>query len=220
MTVPDALLIAFILISLVHLAAAGAQASAGRYITKALLMPVLALYYVTSAAHPNSVFVGAILSGWLGDVFLMLPDRQNRGRYFRYGLICFSLGHVLYIFAFVSHCYRPFFLPAWGWAALTLYVAAAMAGYALIASRAGKMLPAISAYIMIITLMGISTMLALGSAHTNGVVMTMAGAFLFMVSDAINAYNRMVRKIPCEGLLTMGTYLAAQFLLVQGFLFF
>ena len=48
----------------------------------------------------------------------------------------------------------------------------------------------------------------------------MAGAFVFMVSDTLNAYNRFVREIPFERLLTMGTYLGGQFLLVQGYLLF
>ncbi len=220
MTVSHVLLITFILISFVHLAAEGARLRVGRYITKPFLMPVLALYYVTSAAHPNPLFAGAILCGWLGDVFLMLPDPQNTGRYFRQGLICFSFGHILYILAFVSYFSRPFHPPAWGWAASALYAAAAIAAYFLIVHRAGKLLTAVSIYIAIITLMGMSTILPLGSVHTSGVVMTMAGAFLFMGSDTINAYNRLVNEIPFEWLLTMGVYLVAQFLLVQGYLMF
>jgi len=220
MTVSHALLIAFILISLLHLAAEGARLRVGRYITKPLLMPVLALYYVSSAAHPNPLLAGAILCGWLGDVFLMLPDPQHSGRYFRQGLIFFSFGHILYILVFVSSCSRPFHLPVWGWAALTLYAAAAAAGYLVIARRAGKLRTAVSAYIAIIALMGMSTVLPMGNAHTSGVVMAMAGAFLFMGSDTINAYNRLVSEIRFEWLLTMGAYLIAQFLLVQGYLMF
>ena len=220
MTVSHVLLITFILMSFVHLAAEGARLRVGRYITKPFLMPLLALYYVTSAAHPNLFFAGAILCGWLGDVFLMLPDPQNSGRYFRHGLICFSFGHILYILVFASFVSRPFHLPVWGWTLLTLYATAAIAAYLLIARRAGKLLTAVSAYIIIITLMGMSTILPLGSVHTSGVVMAMAGAFLFMGSDSINAYNRLVSKIPFEWLLTMSAYLVAQFLLVQGYLMF
>ncbi|MRR18166.1 MAG: hypothetical protein EG826_17115, partial [Deltaproteobacteria bacterium] len=112
----------------------------------------------------------------------------------------------------------PVHCRVWGWAAVTLYAAAAAAGYLIIARRSGKMSMAVSAYIILITLMGMATVLPLGSARTTGVVLAMAGAFLFMGSDTINAYNRLVREIPFEWLLTMGAYLAAQFLLVQGYL--
>lgn len=220
MTVPYALLIIFIFISFVHLAFEGARLRIGRYLTKPLLMPALALYYVTSAAHPNPCFAGAILCGWLGDVFLMIPDPQNSRRGFRLGLLCFSVGHILYMLVFASSISRPFHLPVWGWAAMIFYAAAAAAAYLIIARRSGKMSTAVSAYIILITLMGMATVLPLGSAHTNGVVLAMAGAFLFMGSDTINAYNRLVREIPCEWLLTMGAYLVAQFLLVQGYLMF
>ncbi|MRR17924.1 MAG: lysoplasmalogenase, partial [Deltaproteobacteria bacterium] len=116
MTVPQVLLIIFSLISFIHLTCEGARLRIGRYLTKPLLMPVLALYYVTSAAHPNPFFVGAILCGWLGDVFLMIPDSHNSGRGFRLGLICFSAGHILYMLVFASSISRPFHLPVWGWA--------------------------------------------------------------------------------------------------------
>ena len=74
--------------------------------------------------------------------------------------------------------------------------------------------------IFLIVLMGASTVPPLGSVSTAGAITAMAGAFVFMVSDTLNAYNRFVREIPLERLYTMGTYLVGQFLLVQGYLFF
>ena len=220
MTASGILLIIFILFSLAHLAAEAVHSPMGRYITKPLLMPLLAAYYVTAAAHPNSVLIAAIVCGWLGDVFLMIPDPQNTRRYFKPGLIAFLLGHILYIAVFAAYLPRASSIPAWGWAALAVFVAGGAVGYRLIVPHAGKMLPAIIAYIIIIVLMGASTVLPLGSVATCGAVTAMAGAFVFMVSDTINAYNKFVREIPCERLYTMGTYLAGQLMLVQGYLFF
>jgi len=96
------------------------------------------------------------------------------------------------------------------------FVAVVAVGYRFIIPHAGKMLPAIIAYIIIIILMGASTVLPLGSVRTIGAVTAMVGALVFMVSDTLNAYNRFVREIPYERVLTMGTYLAGQFFLVQG----
>jgi uncharacterized membrane protein YhhN len=220
MTGSGIFLILFIIISLAHLASEAAWSAAGRYITKPFLMLVLALYYVASAAQPNPVLVAAIACGWLGDIFLMIPDPQKTGRYFKPGLTAFLLGHVLYIAVFAAYLPRAESVPAWGWGFLAAYVAAGVVGYRFIAPHAGKMLPAIIAYIIIIVLMGASTVFPLGSVYTAGAVTAMAGAFVFMVSDTINAYNRFVREIPFERVLTMGTYLGGQFLLVQGYLFF
>ena len=121
---------------------------------------------MASAAEPNPVLIAAIVCGWLGDIFLMIPDPQNTRRYFKPGLAAFLLGHVLYIAVFAAYLPRVASVPAWGWGALAVYVAAGIVGYRLIAPHAGKMLPAIIAYIIIIVLMGISTVLPLGSVNT------------------------------------------------------
>jgi uncharacterized membrane protein YhhN len=220
MTISGILLILFIIFSLAHLASEAVWSQPGRYITKPLLMPALALYYVASVAQPNPILIVAIVCGWFGDIFLMIPDPKKTRRYFKPGLAAFLLGHILYIAVFAAYLARAESVPAWGWGLLALYIAVGIVGYHLIAPHAGKMLPAIMVYIIIIVLMGASTVLPLGSVHTAGAVTAMAGAFVFMVSDTINAYNRFVREIPFERLFTMGTYLGGQFLLVQGYLLF
>jgi uncharacterized membrane protein YhhN len=220
MTASGILLTLFIIFSLGHLGAEAVQSLKGRYITKPLLMLLLAAYYVAAAAQPNLVLIAAIVCGWLGDIFLMIPDPQKTRRYFKPGLIAFLLGHVLYIAVFAAYLPRASAVPAWGWGLLAVYVAGGAVGYRLIAPHVGRMLPAIIAYIIIIVLMGVSTVLPLGSVATCGAVTAMAGAFVFMVSDTINAYNKFAREIPWERLYTMSTYLAGQFLLVQGYLLF
>jgi uncharacterized membrane protein YhhN len=220
MTASGIFLIIFIIICIAHLTSEAMWSLVGRYITKPVLMPALALYYVSSAAQPNPVLIAAIVCGWLGDIFLMIPDPQKTRRYFKPGLAVFLLGHVLYIAVFAAYLPRAASVPAWGWASLAVYIATGIVGYRLISPHAGKMLPAIIAYIIIIVLMGASTVLPLGNVNTAGAVTAMAGALVFMVSDTINAYNRFVRDVPYERVLTMGTYLGGQFLLVQGYLFF
>lgn len=220
MTVSGLFLVIFIVFSLAHLAAEALLSRTGRYFTKPLLMPALALYYVSSLTQPNPFLIAALVFGWLGDVFLMLPDPQNTRRYFKPGLIAFLLGHILYIAVFAPYFPRMAAVPLWGWVVLMLFAAGGAAGYLLIIPHAGKMKPAITAYIIIIVLMGASTILPLGSVGVWGAVTAMAGAFVFMVSDTLNAYNRFVKEIPFERLFTMGAYLAGQFLLVQGILFF
>lgn len=220
MTASGIFLVFFILLSVVHLVFEAAGSRAGRYITKPLLMPALAMYYGTAAAWPNPVLLAAIFCGWLGDIFLMIPDPQKTRRYFKPGLVAFLLGHFLYIAVFAAYLPDWANVPVLGWACLSVFVAAGVVGCRLIAPHASEMLPAIIAYITIIVLMGASTVLPLGSVRTTGAVTAMSGAFVFMISDTINAYNRFVREIPLERLFTMGTYLIGQFLLVQGYLLF
>ncbi|MEE9912882.1 MAG: lysoplasmalogenase [Deltaproteobacteria bacterium] len=220
MTVSGIFLILFIILSIVHIACEARRSLAGRYVTKPFLMPALGLYYMASAAQPDFVLMAAIACGWLGDIFLMLPDPRNMSRYFKMGLAAFLLGHIFYIALFAAYLPGASNVPVWGWICLPVYIAAGIAGYRIIAPHAGSMLPVVMIYIVVIVLMAASTILPLGNVNTTGAVTVMAGALLFMVSDAVNACNRFVGEPPLEWLLTMGTYLAGQFLLVQGYLLF
>lgn len=220
MTLSGIFLILFIIISLVHIACEARQLLIGRYSTKPLLMPTLGLYYVTSAPQTNFIFLAALACCWLGDIFLMVTSRQKEGRYFKIGLVSFLLGHLLYITVFSSYLPHVINMPLWGLGCIAVYFAAGYAGYRLIAPHTGRMLPAVIAYIIILVLMGGSTVIPLGSVRLAGAVTAMAGALLFMISDAVNAYDRFIKKPPLEWMLTMGAYLTGQFLIVQGYLWF
>jgi uncharacterized membrane protein YhhN len=74
--------------------------------------------------------------------------------------------------------------------------------------------------VIIFVIMGASAVFPLGTAAFPGVLTVMIGAFVFMISDIINAFGKFVREIPNERFYTMLTYLAGQFLLVQGYLLF
>ncbi|TAL39930.1 MAG: lysoplasmalogenase [Spirochaetes bacterium] len=214
------LLAFFAATALAHLAAEALSSLPGRYATKPFLVLSLALYYAAAAPSVNWIMVAALAGGWLGDIFLMIPDPEKTRRWFKPGLAAFLAGHVLYIIVFASYMGSAGNVPAWGWCALAVFVATGATGYRLIAPHAGKMLPAIVAYIAIIVLMGAATVLPLGTVRFMGALLAMAGAFVFMVSDTVNAYNKFAREIPHERLYTMSTYLGGQFLLVQGYLMF
>lgn len=220
MTIHGIVLIIFILFSLIHLACEAVRFKAGRYLTKPILLPALALYYVTSAVQPNVLLVAALTCSWLGDVFIMMPDPHNTHRYFKPAVTAALLGHILYVAVFAVYLPRAAGVPAWGWGILAVFIAAGAVGYRLIVPHTGRMVRLAAAYSIISILMAACTVLPLGSVATCGAVMVMAGAFVFMVSDALNAYNRFVGRVPFERVVTMCTYLAGQFLLVQGYLLF
>lgn len=220
MSLSAAGLILFGLISIAHLSFEAVHAEAGRLATKPLLMPALLLYYMASAHAPNIFLMAALFCGWLGDIFLMLPDQRPSRLFFKLGLGAFLLGHVFYIAVFVPYLVCAGHLPAWGWMVLCVFGAASLMGYRLIAPHAQGLRPVILAYILVIFLMGASAVFPLGSASMSGALMVVIGAFVFMLSDGINACNRFIRAVPYEGLLIMATYVIGQYLLVQGYLLF
>ncbi|HSV97775.1 MAG TPA: lysoplasmalogenase [Spirochaetota bacterium] len=217
---PTVLLVVFIALAAAHVVSEGFKYMPGRYFVKPLLMPALALYYLFSTEAPNGFMLAAIGFGWLGDIFLMVPDPDKTRRYFRPGLVAFLLGHVFYIIVFASYISGMERFPAAAWLLLVPYIATGVFGYRLIGPHAGAMKKAILAYTVIFVAMGAATVLPMGSALLGGVLTAMAGSFVFMVSDIINAYNKFAREIANERVYTMSTYLAGQLLLVQGYLMF
>ncbi|PKL38836.1 MAG: hypothetical protein CVV44_08180 [Spirochaetae bacterium HGW-Spirochaetae-1] len=213
-------LVIFFAFSIAHVAGEGFKLMPARYITKPFLMPSLALYYAFSAQEPSIIMIAAIAGGWLGDIFLMIPDPQKTRRFFKPGLVAFLLGHILYIAVFVA-CFSSLdIIPFYGWLIALLYLVTGIFAFNSIRPHAGPMLKAIAAYVIIIILMGISTVVSLGSVSLTGSAIAMVGAYIFMISDTLNAYNRFVKEIPNERVYTMSTYLLGQFLLIQGYLLF
>lgn len=217
---PTVLLVTFFILFAAHVSGEALKFMPVRYATKPLLMPSLALYYIFSAQGPEIFMIAAIAGGWLGDIFLMIPDPAKTRRFFKPGLVAFLLGHIFYMIVFASRFSSLEMIPPYGWLIALLFLATGITAFNIIRPHAGPMLRAIAAYVIIIVLMGISTIAPLGSVTLAGAATAMTGAFIFMISDTLNAYNRFVREIPNERIYTMATYLLGQFLLVKGYLLF
>jgi uncharacterized membrane protein YhhN len=163
------------------------------YLTKPFLMPLLAAFYVASALDTSTPinwwFVAGILGGFLGDFFLMLPDKSGKNTSFKIGLIAFLLGHIFYIISMAPKLLK----------------------------HTGKMSIPVGVYIVVIVLMGYSTSVLIGIVNLSAVILLIVGAWLFIISDTLNAWHRFVSPIIYERLWVMSTYIAGQFLIVFGF---
>ncbi len=189
-----------------------------RYISKPLLMPLLACFYIFDNSHLDFWVILGIAGGFIGDVCLMIPDPKETKRFFKIGLISFLLGHVFYIVALILMTD----FPNYQWWSLLLsipYLAIGIFVYPRLIKHTGKMKIPVTVYLIVIIFMGVSTSFLWGSCEPIGVILLMVGALVFIISDTINAFNKFAKEIPFERLYTMSTYLLGQFLLVLGFLY-
>ena len=209
----------FTAISLCHLAGEAADVKSVRFLTKPLLMPSLLLYYLLNTSSVSWIMTAALAGGWLGDIFLMLPDRDEKRTFFKLGLAAFLLGHLFYAWGFLEWG-RPDQLPAAGFLCIAFFVGYGVVVFRKLRPYMGPLFVPISAYIIVIVLMGVAVCLCTGSQPEHASVTVVAGAFIFMVSDTLNAWNRFAGPIPNERVLIMATYLAGQFLLIHGYLGF
>ncbi len=193
------------------------------YLTKPAVMIAL-LFAVLSGARalpqPSPMLswtaVALFFSLW-GDVFLMLPKER-----FLWGLAAFLLAHVAYLLAFNMRAPRFDF-----WAAgLAIAVGLAAGKYyerlrvALEAGGRHSLVKPVTAYLVVISLMVLSALLLplQASVSRGGAISVAAGAVLFLISDALLAWNRFVQPIPHGRLWTRILYHTGQIAITAGVL--
>ncbi|UYP47238.1 hypothetical protein NEF87_003523 [Candidatus Lokiarchaeum ossiferum] len=189
-----------------------------RYITKPFLIPLLGLFYITGNSAINWWLVAGLVGGFGGDVCLMIPDPNNTKKFFRIGLISFLLGHVFYIIAFIVAADGFQNYKFWSFLLTLPYMIIGALVFPRLTKHTGKMTKAVTIYLVVIVLMGVSTSFLWGIGDPGGIILAMIGALIFMISDTINAFNKFASPIPYERLYTMSTYLIGQFLIILGFL--
>jgi len=206
----------FLLCSLLHVFGEVINSKRIRVISKPLLLPLLAFFYLKSTDPVSFLLLAALAGGWLGDLFLMIPDREEGKPWFKAGLVAFLLGHLFYAAAFFSRMGGNGVSPG-GAVVSAGFVLYGVIVFLKMKSFLGKLFVPVTVYIGVIVMMGISTALCFGFQPLLPAGTAVLGALIFMISDTMNSWNRFVRVIPHERVLTMSTYLAGQFLIVAGF---
>jgi sterol desaturase/sphingolipid hydroxylase (fatty acid hydroxylase superfamily)/uncharacterized membrane protein YhhN len=172
---------------------------------------LLALARVLRApATPGRGWLLAALVGSLaGDVFLMFEG------FFIPGLVAFLLAHLAYIARLRADA--PWLPSRRAW---LVVAAVGLAVYALL--WVGGLPPAlrlpVAVYVGAIGLMAAQAFGRAGVLRDTPARLVAAGAACFMVSDTLLAINRFVVPLPASALWVLGSYYAAQGLLVMGLL--
>ena len=152
----------FIAFSLLHVFGEVINSRQIRVLSKPLLMPLLALFYMMMSPSPSVLLLAAIAGGWLGALFLMVPDRGESRLWFKSGLIAFLLGHLFYAAVFLGESLSGRLTIS------AILCSAVFAVYGAVVflkmkSHLGKLLIPVAVYIVVIMVMGVSTALCFGS---------------------------------------------------------
>ena len=181
-------------------------------VAKPLLMVTLLLYFLAeSKGYPSwrLLVVPALVFSWGGDVFLMLDDM------FIAGLASFLVAHIFYIIAYQKTGAGKGKLRPFDIAAFALYGIALM--WILYPGLGGMLIP-VMLYALVLLTMGVWAHKRRGATAIASFRYVTAGVILFVISDSLIAVNKFAFDVPGERLLVMSTYIAAQFLIIQGLL--
>lgn len=183
------------------------------YVTaKPLLMITLLLYFISaSRGYPSWRFyvMAALVFSWGGDVFLMLDNM------FTVGLVSFLVAHIFYITAYQKTGAASGALRSLDIIKFVLFGAVVM--WVLYPGLGGMLIPVL-AYMLVLLSMGIWAHKRRGATTAISFTLVSAGAMLFVISDGLIAINKFAFDIPAERMLVMSTYIAAQYMIVQGLL--
>ena len=170
----------------------------------AMVLIILAAAVRPGGPTPYKTLVLAGLLGSLaGDVFLMLDKK-----WFPAGLGCFLAAHGFYILAFRPSPDRPATMGT-----LLPFLVFGLLMFRTLAPNLGKLKLPVLGYIAAITAMAwfaAARFIEIGSWRT---LAALAGAMLFLASDAVLAYARFVRDFTSAQLFILGAYFPAQLLI-------
>lgn len=195
------------------------------YVTKPLLMPLLMVWLLSSVPlrtptgvhlQLRSLLVAALIFAWLGDVLLLFA--ADRMALFAGGLLAFLTTHMLYIYFFVRAGARPLahirrFIPLL--VALAMYLAGFLG---LLWPYLGMLQVPVVVYALVIATMGYVVYTTRFLYSLKAYKLFVLGAFLFIVSDSILAFNKFHTALPIGSIQIMLTYGLAQAFIVKGFI--
>jgi uncharacterized membrane protein YhhN len=204
------ILIVYIIVGLIQEASGLFFWETPRKITKALLLPVLIVFYFAASSSVLVTVIIAFAFSWLGDVLLI---KKEIPKFFRLGMVAFLLSHVFYIVAFLSLTN--------GIHLTVLIVSCVIAAVAeiflprIINPPKAMKIPII-VYGVVILVMSVAALQYMLSAINIRTILLFAGSVIFIFSDCFMSYHAFREKPKYFNAMTMLPYIIAQGLIAWG----
>ena len=183
-------------------------------VSKAFLVPMILVYYLTSVNDVDAILVAALAASWLGDVLLM----PQGNAWFTAGGISFMLSHFLFIGVYVSridfslvrlYCIIPAVVLYAGVSAVIIRI--------LKPSMPKNMVIPVYIYLLANSAMNVFSLMQLICNANAASLIAYIGALLFFVSDCTLFIVRYYKNGKFHSyFLCMLTYILGEFLITQG----
>jgi uncharacterized membrane protein YhhN len=209
-------IIFFIVILNIHLASIALKIPLAEYISKPMIVALLALYFLSQTNQFVSGLkkwvIGALFFSWAGDVLLLF--QQNDQIFFLLGLSAFLIAHIFYIVFFhLVRVKESIKGNLWLLVIVVIYYAALMT---ILSPFLGDMKLPVRIYGIVISFMFMLAMHMLAIKNKIAGKWMMIGALLFVVSDSTLAINKFYQPFELANVLIMLTYGLAQLFIVEG----
>ena len=200
--------ILFVIISLLDILGLLIHVALLELIAKPFIIISLMAIYLTSVKNKNYWFLAALFFSFLGDVFLL--DNNDM---FLFGIAAFLITQLIYIKIIIGYLYHSSksqklqaILPFAIYFVLLIY---------LLIDNLGEYLIPVLVYGLTISVFGIVSLLnyIINKSQTSKILLF--GAFLFIASDSMIAFDRFYESKGFYSVLIMITYILAQYLICK-----
>jgi uncharacterized membrane protein YhhN len=147
-----------------------------------------------------------LLFSLVGDILLLGPDH-----FFMLGLSAFLLTHIAYLFAFTRDTHFPARPGVW----ILYLLFAAFCNFLLFSRLPAALRFPVAVYSLFLVSMSAQAMGRSLLLRTSAARLAAIGALLFVLSDALLAFNRFYAPLRLASLLILGPYYAAQCLIAS-----
>ena len=207
-----AVMVILLLVSVVNIIGAEKRILKITWVTKPLLIPLIIIIYSIDNPAINWWLIVGLIFGMGGDVLLIGHKK------FLLGLVSFLFGHIVYIIVFLGTINSFTAFELWYILLILPYAIIAIFIFKNLKEDLGKMFIPTLVYMLIIMFMSLSALLIALMVTITGGWITYFGSILFVLSDAILAWNKFHKKVAHAQFWILSTYIIGQFLIALGFM--
>ena len=191
------------------------------YLTKPIVLVLVMIFFRIQTGSTNEkMFRNFLMTGFLfsaiGDLLLMFSPSDDS--FFIAGLIAFLIAHLCYTGGFMVQIMnnKPW-NQHWGQLAFsTLVVVYGTEFFVLNRFSFGNLQLPVMIYCVAITAMGVAAVMRDRIKNRDGYFRVVMGAVFFIISDSLLATDKFVEPFEGAGILILGTYFFAQYMIATG----
>ena len=191
------------------------------YFTKPIVLLLVMIFFRIQTGGSNErMFRNFLMTGFLfsaiGDLLLMFSPSSDG--FFISGLVAFLISHLCYTGGFVAQIMqnKPW-NQHWGQLAFsTLVVVYGAEFFVLNRFSFGNLQLPVMIYCVAITAMGVAAVMRDRFKNREGYFRVVIGAVFFIMSDSLLATDKFVEPFEGAGILILGTYFFAQYMIATG----
>lgn len=187
-------------------------------ISKNLILFSLAVFWVWQTrliANLSKWIFAALVFCFIGDLVLQFAALAQI--YFIFGLVSFLAAHVCYILGFFAEGGFKIKLNGLFLKKSIVPILAGTSIFLVLWPHLGKLRIPVFLYTFVIAGMAVVAQNR-SKVGRKSFILVAVGAWVFIISDAVLAYNKFVEEVPFASILIMSTYAVANFLLLMGLL--